>query len=124
MTKMNTAQSVGTVAAISGGVAPEPYGMGSLKLSPAPSTKAPHITKAAIEARAEAQLVLRRLLSDQRRCQRLRRERGTGDMLASLTGASALDVAIERTRALVDDLDKLVQGLEGETPRSSMEPLF
>jgi len=75
-----------------------------------------------IEARAQAEDVLQRLMVDRRLSEQRFAEAGKKDPLKDLTGKSALEGAIASTREVIAHLNELIAELEGELPSARGVP--
>jgi hypothetical protein len=72
----------------------------------------------AAHTREQAGALLERLLEDRAGIEQRIAERGKLDPIKDLTGSSALDRAIARTREMIRHMDELLAEMnEGETPR-------
>jgi hypothetical protein len=71
----------------------------------------------AAQTREQAGALLQRLLADRAGIEQRSAERGNLDPIKDLTGSSALDRAIARTREMIRHMDELLAELgDGQTP--------
>jgi len=83
---------------------------------------APADIAATIRARQEADLLLLRLLSDREGSEQRFAEAGKNDPVKNVTGVSALDRAIARTRDMIRRLNQRISRLDTFAPRPVTVP--
>lgn len=76
------------------------------------------------QLRAMAARVLRELLENRTRCEHHLAELGRSDAIKTITGCSSIDQAVKQTRAMIDQMDEILESVGAdpepimiETPR-------
>lgn len=66
------------------------------------------------QLRREADLLLQRLIAGHQQCERRAAETGRHDAIKCITGRSALENAIHTTKAMIHDMDAMLDDLNNE----------
>jgi len=82
----------------------------------------------AVVIRNEASRLLDQLLSERQAAEQRMAESGKRDLIKTITGRSSLDQAIQQTRDMIRDMDKLVcqmnDELASEADLESLDPML